>query len=732
MTPNQIKEFRSTVDRFLDKGNLGEAFATLRNSARAISSWSAADRIEKAEQSYGYLLRYMIDGVDDPSRDEVFADLKREAAVIRDLLTIEMSLPDTPTLYYNTLRSVSSHRNETLSGLIDRHKAALDEMSPFNSMSTGNSPSDSDRLRSEMNERDIFNRLWVTFPLNVDDAAVCRDFIADSTLPVRTRALAISAITLGLLDFFDERKLRILMESYLSDEPRIAIRAIAGLALVLDRYRDRPLSSDTRNRLAALKESQFWKSDIRQIFVELIRTNDTRRISSKLNEEIFPEIKRMGQNMADRLSELSAETDGMPDEMNPEWESILSDQKILDNLKELGELQQEGADVFMTTFSSLKQFPFFNETANWFLPFDPEHSAVTTSGFGENSPIGTMIGTAPYICDSDKYSMALSLSMMPESQRSMMTSQLAQQSDALDAILASAGSGSRPVDRKAEINNYVHGLYRFYHLFRRKGEFYNPFDHVVNPVDIPAVADDFDNDEALQSLGEFYFKTRLYSYARRIFDRLDVISEPNAARYQKLGFCCERLGELDNAASYFEQADLLDGSSRWNLRRLSSVYRRLGQYSSAIYAARRLYDLDPDDHKTTLALANLHILSENYAEAVSLLRKVEFTAPDDHTYLRPLAWSLMMEKNFDEALSYYDRIISDGPTPSDLLNAGHLAWARERLGEAINFYRLSAEQSSFDSLCASIRNDAAHLSHIGVDISTMPLMLDAIGYSLRQ
>lgn len=732
MTQNQIKEFRSTVDRFLENGNLGDAFATLRNSARAISSWNAADRIEKAEQSYGYLLRYMIDGVDDPSRDEVFADLKREVAVIRDLLTIEMSLPDTPTLYYNTLRSVSSHRDETLSGLISRHKTALDEMSPFNSMSTGNTPSASDRLRYEMNERDIFNRLWVTFPLNVDDAAVCRDFISDGALPVRTRALAISAITLGLLEFFDERKLRILMESYLSDEPRIAVRAVAGLALVLDRYRDRPLSPDMRNRLAALKESQFWKSDIRRIFVELIRTNDTRRISAKLNEEIFPEIKRMGQNMADRLSELSTETDGMPDEMNPEWESILSDQKILDNLKELGELQQEGADVFMTTFSSLKQFPFFNETANWFLPFDPEHSAVTSSGFGDNSPIGAMIGTAPYICDSDKYSMALSLSMMPESQRSMMTSQLAQQSDALDAILASTGSGSRPVDRNAEINNYVHGLYRFYHLFRRKGEFYNPFDHVVNPVDIPAVAEDFDNDEALQSLGEFYFKTHLYSYARRIFDRLDVISEPNAARYQKLGFCCERLGELDNAASYFEQADLLDGSSRWNLRHLSSVYRRLGQYSSAIYAARRLYDLDPYDHKTTLALANLYILSENYPEAVSLLRKAEFTAPDDNGYLRPLAWSLMMEKNFDEALSYYDRIITDGPTPSDLLNAGHLAWARGRLGEAINFYRLSAEQSSIDSLCASIRNDALHLSRIGIDISAMPLMLDAIGYSLRQ
>ena len=64
------------------------------------------------------------------------------------------------------------------------------------------------------------------------------------------------------------------------------------------------------------------------------------------------------------------------DEENPEWSEILEQSGIADKLQELTELQMEGADVYMSTFSMLKSFPFFNETAHWFLHFDPEFSAV--------------------------------------------------------------------------------------------------------------------------------------------------------------------------------------------------------------------------------------------------------------------------------------------------------------------------------------------------------------------
>ena len=730
MTSHEIKEFRSKIDNLIEKRRLGDAFETLRNAVKAISSWSVTDRIEKAEQSYGFMLRYLIDGVDDPSRRALYADLLREIATIRDILIREMSITDTPTLYYNTLRSVNSHRNESLDALFENHRSAIGDLSPFNNAATGASPSASDKLRIEMNERDIFNRLWTVFPLNIDDARLTAEFMADESLPYRTRSLCVSALTLGLLEFFDDRKLRVLLDAYRSAEPHISVRALVGIALALDKYSSSVLSHDTADALATIKEQSEWHTDIRRIFVELIRTTDTRRISAKLNEEIFPEIKRMGKNMAERMSELNIDSD-TAGEFNPEWEDLLSDTKIRDNLKELGELQQEGADIFMTTFSSLKQFPFFNETANWFLPFDPEHSSVSSSDSGYKSSLSAMISAAPYVCDSDKYSMALSMNMMPESQKSMMASQLDAHSAEIADMLASAGEGTRPVDRAAEINNYVHSLYRFYHLFRRKGDFYNPFSHVANPVDIPVLESDFNNEEALLSLGEFYFKVGLYDYAQRIFLRLDDISGPEAARYQKLGFSCEKLGDFETAASYYEQADLLDGSNIWNLKRLSAVYRRLGQYSSAISVSRRIERLEPDNADIAVSLGYLFILDKDYTSAIECLHKAEFLSPDSLKPVRPLAWALMLNHNYDEAQNYYDRIIAADPTPSDLLNAGHLAWARQRLGEAINYYRLSAERTSVDTLIEAIRNDAAQLEQSGVSLEEMPLMIDAIIYSLK-
>ncbi|MDE6367822.1 MAG: tetratricopeptide repeat protein, partial [Muribaculaceae bacterium] len=268
--------------------------------------------------------------------------------------------------------------------------------------------------------------------------------------------------------------------------------------------------------------------------------------------------------------------------------------------------------------------------------------------------------------------------------------------------------------------------------FRRKGDFYNPFSHVANPVDISALADRFNNEESLLSLGEFYFKIGLYDYARRIFLQIDEISMPEAARYQKLGFCCEKLGNLDVATSYYEQADLLDGSNIWNLKHLASAYRRLGQYASAISVTQRLAKLQPDDLNIAVNLGRLYILAEDYDAAINQLHKAEFINPENVKPLRPLAWALFINRQFDESQAYYDRIISSDPTADDLLNFGHLAWAQRRLGEAINYYRLSAERSSADKLIETIRADARYLSLAGINVDEMPLVIDAIIYSLKQ
>ena len=47
----------------------------------------------------------------------------------------------------------------------------------------------------------------------------------------------------------------------------------------------------------------------------------------------------------------------------------------MNKLQEFTDLQMEGSDVLMGTFSMLKHFDFFRDEENWFLPFAEGTSA---------------------------------------------------------------------------------------------------------------------------------------------------------------------------------------------------------------------------------------------------------------------------------------------------------------------------------------------------------------------
>lgn len=735
MTETELNNFRKRVDYLLSQRRLGETFAELRNIARALSDWKITERIEQAEQGYSYMLRYLVDGFEDPTRDELYTSLLNEAAAIRDMICRQVSLIDTPTLYFNTLRNIGIRDGETITSMICDYKRIAGRFSPFEMLSSGSeTASTSDRQRCEAIERDIFNRVWTAFPLSADDVNSLKNFLVDESIDVAAKALTVGALTLGLLQYFDERRFDLLLDAYCSSDQTVSMRAAVGLVLAFYKYRHSSFSKSVREHLATVRECPGWSSDIRQVFIELIRTNDTKRITSKLKDEIIPDIKKMGENISDKTIEFDIEAMGA--DGNPEWEKMISDEKIRNNLKELSELQMEGADVFMATFSGLKQFPFFNDVANWFLPYRTGHSAISGTGIDSRlvESLQSIISAMPFVCDSDKYSMMLSLGMMPDAQRSAIMKQFDMQRREMEEAAALSETALKKVNHRAEINNYVLSIYRFYNLFRRKSEFYNPFSEVINPLESPMLADDFSDMETLTTLAEFYFKIGLYVSSRSVFERLDVMAPPEPLRYQKLGFCCERCGDYQTAARYYEQADLLDGRNLWNLRRFGSVLRRLGRTDDAIAIYRRIDSIVPDDFACALSLGNLYSAVGRYKDAIDCFHKAEFLDEQSSKPLRPLAWALFLEGDLDGAQQYMRRVIAtDSPTANDFLNAGHIAWAHGHLPEAVNFYKLSLTERGGDceQLITAIRNDRAYLEKAGIDTSAMSLVIDAIIYATK-
>jgi tetratricopeptide (TPR) repeat protein len=716
MTQQEINNIKDKVTGYISAGRLRDAFKLIRNTTEGAMLWEIGDKVGRIEQNYAYMLRYLSDGAADPERDKMYAEIVNETYRALDELTRKLNQPEQPTLYFNTLRVMSLHR-QTIDQRLDAFRQLI--------------ASNGDKRTIESLEHDIFNYVWVTFPFSQADAETISNALSDENLPQHIKYNISAALTLGLMEYFDHRRLELLMSIYDNDAIDQAVRSVAliGMLLGLFKYNNRELPQSTLNRLAAIKDRSDWASDLKTAFLELIRTRETERITRTMEEDIIPGMIKLRPGIMDKLRDNNIDPESI--EVNPEWEGILESSGMSSKLKELSELQMEGADVFMSTFAKLKSFGFFNEISHWFLPFIPERSEVVNAGIPAN--FGSMVKNLPFLCDSDKYSIVLSISSVPESQRAMLFSQFEHQSEAqLEEMMKAESSLPKNV-RRATVSQYLQNIYRFYNLFRRKGEFFNPFDKGVNLLKVKALANDFNDAEMLRVVAEFFFKLGFWDDALDAFIHLDKISDPEAMVFQKIGYCYHKLGQLDNALEYYHQAELFEPNSAWLIGRIAAAYREKEDYDEAINYYKKLADTDPSNVDYALLLGYVLTQGRRYAEAVQQFYKVEFLDERGTRALRPLAWTLFVNGDYEASQRYYAKIMQNNPTIDDLLNMGHVALAQSKYNEAIQFYCQSLGRNGKDteSFFKAMRSDAPTLHDAGVNDRTISLVIDAVLYSLK-
>lgn len=727
MTAKEIEKFKKDFDTRIESRRLIDALDILSNTATAAGEWRINDRIAAMRQSYSYLLKYFAEGADDPARDALYSSLIGEAVAISDSLVRILSMTDTPTLYYNTVRNLSLRKDETFASLYASYLKALDAISPFTAIERGVGATRDARRRSELIETDIFNRLWAAFPLAADESATISAMLADEAISDEAKSLFVSGITLGLLEFFDERRFDLLLDAYANRSVAVSSRAMTGYIIAMEKYRKAVFSDDFMKHLEAVRETPGWHENLAITVKELINTADTERIAARLRDEIMPEIKRMGENLSERMDEMTLDAGGMSPDDNPEWAEILSDSKVRDTLKEFGEMQEQGSDVFMSTFANLKQFPFFNDVANWFMPYRADLTVVSDNDISREAAFATIIGGAPYICDGDKYSMILSMSMMPSAQREMMMKQFDMHSRQFSESLGLMAS-LPPAKRKVVTNNYILSIYRFYKLFRRKGEFYNPFADVTDVLDSPVLAEDFNDAGVLETLAAAYIKLQCYDKAIRYLGLVDDIATPSATRSQQLGYAYEKLGLYDRAALAYEQSDLLDGTNRWNLRRFIHVLRCLGRYDRALSVCARLEKLDPQSFDLAMTMGALYTRIKDYDKAVNSFHKAEFIDESSPKPVRALAWLYFIARQYVMSRRYYDRLFAGTATAADSLNRAHLALAEGDMPGAVEGYKryCALVPDGVNDLVRHFDADRECLQEAGVDVSIIPLLTDAI------
>lgn len=731
MKKQDISDKKNSIIKAVGDKNLYDAFRQLREFSEARMTWEITDRINRLEESYRYMLDYAMRGVTDPSRDDVYDGLVASILTLTDRLERHALIPETPTLYYNTLR----YRAHTAPGSIPEYLRKYTELtsalSLFNIVKDGNQEEIArNRDSRERLERELFDALWVTFPLESADYEALHDVLVSDNIPDYLKQLIISGLMLGALEFYDSRRVRLLAQAYSDGNSVISPIALIALLIVLYQYRNRKLDKAASESVRLITDTPTWPSDLKDAFLELVRARDTERITRKMNEEVVPEMLKLRPELNRKFSDLLDNVDPVDFEENPAWQEMLEKSGIADKLKELTEIQLEGGDVFMSTFAHLKSFPFFNEIANWFMPFHADRSEVAALD-DDLADLARMIGDTSAFCNGDKFSFVLSLNNIPTAQRRMMKSQLDSQIEGMMELQQASLTTAR-TSRRGIMNRYVQDLYRFFRLFRRKGEFSDPFATDLNLVGIPVLEGQFRDTESLQAIAEFYFKHKYYKDALDIFRIIESNTYPDGALFEKMGFCYERLGDIAEALRYYEQAELLDAGSLWTLRHIARCHLLLGNASKALSYYKRVADKEPEESfQTVMSIGGCYLEMGRWDDAAGQYYKARYLNPKSQRPLRPLAWALMMQRDFGRARDLYEEILQHNPTADDYLNMGHLALATRDHENALNFYKLSINAG--DGLTATFASkliaDSDALKRIGIDPAITHLIIDSIQYS---
>jgi len=627
----------------------------------------------------------------------------------------------------------------------------------------------SEKLRERLAERErlerrIFNRVWTVHPLSGAQTEALANALADASLPPEFRILLAWAITLGGLHYYDEHRLQLLLDCYADTlrpdsngalpegaVERLSAAAIVGALLLMHRGRRRGFSPKTLTRIdVLLSDGHTLESDIRTCYLEFAKTIDTDRISRKITDEIVPEMLKLKPQIDKQMKQGNLESlDPEEIEENPEWREMLENSGLADKLKEMSEIQEEGGDVMMGTFAHLKTFPFFNDPYGWFLPFHTDFSEFAGDGAALYQSMADIIAKAPFLCDSDKFSFMLSLKQVPQAQRDMMMQQFRAQGDQLAEIQAASLSVREP--RSNAINKTVQNAFRFFRLFRRKGEFFNPFSAGVNLVEIDALKPVVIRMDIMPLVGEFYFSHGYYPQAIDAFKAMAADSSfaPDDQFYQKLGYAYQKSGDTAEAIRCYLRAEMLNSGSDWTLTRLAHLLLADGQPAEALKRYLELERRKPGKAATAIAIGRCHLALGDNDRALQAFFKAEYLGGKPEKTLRPLAWTLLISHDFERAHKYFEKVMLNlAPIADDYLNMGHLALAEGRLREALNFYSLNISmrteapgtassgehpynrRTAIDSLIADINQDLPTLTALGVDPTLVPLLIDSLLYSI--
>lgn len=739
--PMTLSEATNLYERIIGQivnANLREAFVNLSYLIQQNGFGLAFDQLNELESNYRYLLKFRLEGVVDPGREKVYADLRRRTLDLADESWHLWMSKHSPQLYFDRIRASRIVEEPDLNGLRADLKKMGEELVLAEMIEDDAVRKEKIHQLNRQRERlsaEVFNLLWVSGNWSEEDLPNYRQLFADMDLLDHEKALFVSALPLALMHWFDEEKILLLIDLCQFPEPEVSQRALIATAIALYIYDERlDLYPAIGLKMGALMEIEGMRSALERVSFQLIRSKETDKVTKKMQEEILPEMTRFGSAIQDKLRQ--EEGDDTTEDFNPEWKNMMENPGFSAKMQEFSDMQMEGIDVYMSTFSGQKFYPFFQEISNWFLPFYSTHSSLVDLFNGQNQGSGILdlVLRSGFLCSSDKYSFCFNILQLPNNYRSSMASNLGAETENYEELKKAEAAMNPRYQLEQVSNRYIHDLYRFFNLHTRKRDFKNLFSFPLDLFNSKCLGKYLSREEFLRKLGQLFFKQKNFKNALAVIKQLIVINPADAELLQKKGFCLQQLERRREALDAYLQADLVLPDSLWTLKRIAACYRLEKDPAQALVYYQKAETLAPNDLMLTFNMGHALVESGEYAKALQHYFKAEILSEESLKTWRPIAWCSMMCGKYDQAYTYYQKILQHTPSIEDYLNAGHLEWCRGVPLKAIDMYKkgIRATHIPFPEFLELFQQDLKELFNHGIKQEEVPFVRDELLYALEE
>ncbi len=696
---------------------------------------------EHLEHTYEQMLNYMLEGVKDPERDKVYNRLLTSILELAD--RVQDRLMENHSGWHTYILKQELDREQELTGkkVIETlddlsFKRELDEMIDDRK----ESPEVTDERRLRLSA-EIFRHLWLSNRYDEAENSLSSSILSCKDFLWHEKALFISAILLSGLRYWDEEKVHRLIDFTGDESQEVSARAMVALVIMLYQHDHRlEFYPNIIHRLKLVTEDLKLEQNLEKIALQLIRTRDTLEIGRKLQEDLIPEMAKIKPKLEDRLKMDDIREELLEEGRNPDWESVFSESDDLyRKVDEFMKLQMEGADVYMTTFAHLKQFPFFSEMTNWLIPFhrdNPDLSEFYSSMGKELDPDIFVDGlkNTPFLCNSDKYSFIFNLRYLPEEQKKMLSTAFLMELEGMQEMISDEKLTSSDFTTRTVFIQYIQDLYRFFKISPFKNEFEDVFEGKLDLYRSDFFKAIIEDDAITRNIAEYLFEKNHFEEALDIFRMLLKDRPGDRELLEKAGYSLQKLGNFREAVATYQQIGLSGELNLWTLKNMGICYRKIGDYASALEVYEKAASLQPEDQTIESLIGFCHLKQGNYETALKHYFKIEYLNPGNQHILRPIAWCYFALGELKKADTYFTRVFETTPGHYDYINYGHVQWALGKKRDAVELYLQSLRDLKFDleDFLKTMEEDRSILIQNGILEKDIPLMLDYLHYRLMK